>query len=235
MGDPKRQRKKYTRPSHPWQKERIGEEIELMKEYGVKNKKEIWKMQTILKKFARQAKNLVALSSAQAETEKKQMIEKIKSLGIINENASFDDVLGITIKDIMERRLQTIVFRKNMARTIKQARQFITHKHILVGDKVVTGPSHIVKKSEEPLISFSGKSALSNVDHPEREIKPEVKEEAKDKRKDKKKGSKRRGGRQKPEGRKERTKKGGKKEEKKKTEEKKESPKQEPKEEGKEK
>ncbi|MDP7610203.1 MAG: 30S ribosomal protein S4, partial [Candidatus Woesearchaeota archaeon] len=44
MGDPKKQRKKYSKPSHPWQTERIEVEKVLMKEYGLKNKKEIWRV-----------------------------------------------------------------------------------------------------------------------------------------------------------------------------------------------
>ena len=40
MGDPRKLRKKYYPPSHPWQKIRIDEEKILMKDYGFKNKKE---------------------------------------------------------------------------------------------------------------------------------------------------------------------------------------------------
>ena len=41
MGSPKKQRKKYSKPSHPWQKARIEEEKALKKEYSFKNKKEL--------------------------------------------------------------------------------------------------------------------------------------------------------------------------------------------------
>ena len=41
MGNPKRHRKKYSTPAHPWQRARIEEERELSKEYGFKNKKEM--------------------------------------------------------------------------------------------------------------------------------------------------------------------------------------------------
>ena len=41
MGDPKKIRKSYRTPSHPWQKQRIVEEDELLKTYGIKNKTHI--------------------------------------------------------------------------------------------------------------------------------------------------------------------------------------------------
>ena len=44
MGDPRKTRKKYDTPQHPWQKERMDQESVFLKEYGLKNKKEIWKM-----------------------------------------------------------------------------------------------------------------------------------------------------------------------------------------------
>jgi len=46
MGKPKFSRKKYETPSHPWQEDRIKAENELVKKYGLKNKKEVWKART---------------------------------------------------------------------------------------------------------------------------------------------------------------------------------------------
>ena len=171
MGDPRKQKKKYSTPSHPWQKARIVEEIEQMKEYGLKNKKEIWKMHSMLRKFARQAKKIPTLPAHQIEHEKKRVLDKIKSIGLIKSDADIGSALGITLKDIMERRLQTVVFRKGLARTISQARQFITHKHISVGGKAITSPAYIVKDSERESVEFIKESSLFDAAHPEREIK----------------------------------------------------------------
>ena len=38
----RRQKKQYASPRHPWQAERIKEEMDLVKRYGLKNKKEVW-------------------------------------------------------------------------------------------------------------------------------------------------------------------------------------------------
>lgn len=170
MGDPRKPKKKYSKPSHPWQKARIEEEKALAKEYGFKNKKEIWKMNSIMNKYKEQSKKLIALSGPQAEAEKKQLIKKLFSLGIIPETSKIDDALALTLKDLLERRLQTRVYRQNLARSAVQARQFITHNHIMVGNNIITSPSYLVKKTEESLIRFVPSSSLSDPEHAERKM-----------------------------------------------------------------
>lgn len=171
MGDPRKIRSKIEGPGHPWIKERIEQEKILVKEYGLKNKCEIWKHISRLKGYAKQAKRLVALRRLpQAEKEKIQLLAKLNKLGILSQGAVLEDVLGLTIKDILELRLQTQVCRKGLAKTMKQARQFITHGHILVNGKKVTAPSYIVSSAEAPTIGFIAASALSDAEHPERKI-----------------------------------------------------------------
>jgi len=168
MGSPKKQRKKFSAPSHPWQKERILKEQELVREYGLKRKYEIWKMSSILKNFTSQAKNLITAKTTQSEKERSQLLKKLSSLGLINQNAKIEDVLSLTLKDVMERRLQTLLYRKHMARTIKQARQFIVHQQVAVGDKKITAPSYLVPLTEENGIQFAPGSAFIDTNHPER-------------------------------------------------------------------
>ncbi|MBU0979560.1 MAG: 30S ribosomal protein S4 [Nanoarchaeota archaeon] len=168
MGDPKKARKKYATPSHPWQKGRIEAEKVLTKEYGLKNKREIWKMGSMVKTFISHIKS--SAYTEQAKKERQQLLRKLQGLGLIKEEATMDDILSLTVKDIMERRLQTLVFRKGLARSIGQARQFIVHGHIKVGDNKVTEPSYLVKSVEEGHIGFITKSSLSSSDHPERGV-----------------------------------------------------------------
>ena len=168
MGDPKKPKKKYSTPTHPWQKARIDEEKILIKEYGLKNKREIWKISSILKNFTKHAKRLIALKTKQAELEKKQLLDKLISFGFIQAGSDISEVLNIKLKDVMERRLQTIVFKKGLARSIEQARQFIVHGHVTVGSKVITVPSYLANKAEEEKISFKVTSSIANSMHPER-------------------------------------------------------------------
>lgn len=178
MGDPRQARKKYTGPSHPWNRERIEEERVIKRDYGLKNKKEIWKMQSILSRSKDHAKRLIPQISAQSKKEQKDLIQRLHKMGLLSSTAKLEDVLGLTAKDIMERRLQTVVFKKGLARSIIQSRQFISHGHIFVNGRKITVPSYIVLKNEENSISFDPSSALASSEHPERVV-AENKEKAK--------------------------------------------------------
>lgn len=168
MGDPRKQRRKYSTPNHPWLKERIETEGALSREYGLKNRREIWKMKAILSNFALQAKKITANKTAQADTEKAQMLAKLTKLGIISGGVEMDQVLALTPKDIMERRLQSLVFRKGLAKSMKQARQMIVHRHIMLNGKKLTSPAFLVPKELEGTIAFSPNSQFIDEMHPER-------------------------------------------------------------------
>ena len=171
MGDPRKIRKKFSTPSHPWRAERIEEEHKLAKDFGLKNMREIWKGKTFLSTASYQAKRLISLHTPQAEIEKKQLLSRLISLGMLPVTATLTDVLSLTVKDVLSRRLQTLVVQKKFARTMKQARQFITHEHFMVNNKVVSSPSYLTSKMEEDLITFNPTSNLSSTEHPERAIK----------------------------------------------------------------
>jgi small subunit ribosomal protein S4 len=169
MGDPRtRLKKKYEKPKQRWQRTRINEEVELMHNYGFVCKKEIWKIQSVLRKIRQQVRKLIASKSEQARREREQLISKLIKLGLLKEGSKITDVLNLKINDFCERRLQTIVFRKGLANSIKQARQFITHGHISIRDKKITSPNYLVPVNEENLIMFSKNSKLSSIEHPER-------------------------------------------------------------------
>lgn len=171
MGDPRKTRKKYKTPSHPWQKARIEEEKALVKEYGLKNKKEIWKMMSVLRSAMTQVKRLIAAQGKQADTEKALLFAKLQRYGLYQAGAPVASILGLNLRDILERRLQTQVYKKNLARSMKQARQFIIHQHITVNSKTVTMPSYLVPVREESAIEFVPTSTLHDPEHPERVIK----------------------------------------------------------------
>lgn len=186
MGDPRKIRRKFDKPSHPWQASRILEENALIKEYGLQVKNEIWKMRTVLKQFKDQVKSLSSRIDDQSRLEEKQLVDKLVSLGLIQFGDQTDKVLGLELKDIMARRLQTILVKKGLARTMSQSRQFITHGHILVNKKKITFPSYILTLKEEGLIEFMPTSSLALEDHPERVIKETAKEKEDRKKKEKK-------------------------------------------------
>jgi len=167
MGDPKKLKKKYNTPAHPWNRITIDEERVLVQEYGLQKKKEIQIANSFLKKYKDITKRLIADTTAQGAKERQQMLDKLQRLGLLRGEAKLDQVLSITLKDILERRIQSIVCRKGLSKGMWQARQFITHRHIAIGDKEITSPSYLVSLSEEGIIAFKATSPFAHGDHPE--------------------------------------------------------------------
>ncbi len=172
MGDPKKTRKKFSMPAHPWQKERIDEEKALVREYGLKNKTEIYRAQSRLKTFADLAKKLIAARGPQAEKERQQLLTRLAKLGLIKTGAQLDDILSLHVKNLLDRRLQTLTFKKGLARSMNQSRQFISHEHITVNKKVVSAPGYHVLTDDEAALAFIGSSPLANAKHSERDLPP---------------------------------------------------------------
>jgi len=144
MGDPKKSRKKWLPPKHPWRKEVLEEEINLMGKYGLRNKREIWKAKALARKLRHRARELLALPEEDRRKQEKALLSSLYSLGLLPSNASLDDVLGLSAENILDRRLQTIVYRKGLARSVHEARQLIVHGHIAIGGRRVTIPGYIV-------------------------------------------------------------------------------------------
>lgn len=161
MGDPRRLKKKFRKPKHPFQKERIMEELEFLGKYGLRNKREYWKARTKLADWRNLARQSRRLTREQAVEVQQQLIKKLNRLGIIGAEAEFEDVLLLTVEDVLKRRLQTLVFEKGLASTVYQARQYIVHGHIQVAGKKIDSPSYLVKMEEEDFIDFTPKSPLS--------------------------------------------------------------------------
>ncbi len=154
MGHPRKARKKYDTPPHPWNAERIKSENKLMAKYGLKNKKEIWKADTLVRNYSRQARYLLGFSEDQVKTEIDEFLGHLKRTGILDESAPLESILDLTVEDILRRRLQTVVHQKGLARTAKEARMFVVHGHIALDGKKVNSPSYVVKKGEEDLVGF---------------------------------------------------------------------------------
>jgi len=168
MGDPKKPRKKYSRPRILWQKDMLDEQRNLTKEYGLKNKKEIWRIESLLKRFREQAKKLIANTSEQGKKESSALIAKLIKLNLILPSSKLEDILILDLKNILERRLQTLVYKKNLAKSVKQARQFVVHGHISINNNKINIPSYLVPLEEENQIGFSENSSLHSAQHPER-------------------------------------------------------------------
>ncbi|MCA9485919.1 MAG: 30S ribosomal protein S4 [Nanoarchaeota archaeon] len=158
-----RKKKNYRRPMKAFEAGRIKEENVLKDRYGLKNKTEIWKTQAKVDYYRGRAKAL-----AQKPIEEQEVLfNKLRALGLKIETIS--DILDLKVENLLERRLSTIVVKRNIATTTKQARQLIVHKKILVNGKVVSAPSYIVPVAEESSITLKVK-----VKKPKAEPAPET-------------------------------------------------------------
>lgn len=180
MGDPKFHRRLYERPKHPWEATRMEEERKLVEKYGLKNKRELWKAQSQLRGFRRQARELqarVRAGESQAERETAALMGRLTRLGVLSAGEpALDDVLALSIEDILRRRFEWIVWTKGLAPTPRGARQLIVHGHLSMGDHRMTRPGHLVMADEEGMIDYAGASPLREEDHPIRQALRERRE-----------------------------------------------------------
>jgi len=173
VGDPKKQRKKYVAPLHPWRRDQLEEELRLMGEYGLRNKRELWRAKTLLSKIRGIARSVLAVRGPERERNEKQYITKLSRIGLLSPDAKIDSVLDLEVKDLLERRLQTFVYRSGLAKSMHMARQLVTHGHIAIGNRVVTIPGYLVGKAEQDLLSYANDSPMARPDHPVRKAIPE--------------------------------------------------------------
>ncbi len=161
----KRKHKLYSRPKRPFDKKRIEEEAKIKEEFGLKNKKEIWRAEARINSIRERAKKIIYTS----QEEKDKFFERLNKIGIkVN---SISDVLSLEKKDYLKRRLQTIIFKKKITNTIKTARQLIAHKKVLVNGKVINSPSYIVPVELENKISLKEMKRKINSEEKQNEKK----------------------------------------------------------------
>jgi small subunit ribosomal protein S4 len=161
----------YETPNHPYQGERIAQEADLLGRYGLKNKEELWRAQSELRSIRREARRLLGDAQGDVETAQQagaDFIARLRRLGILSESDDISTVLSLEVTDILERRLQTVAYRKGLAQTPQQARQFITHGHVTVEGARVQTPSRKVEVDEEDFVAFDDNSPLADELHPER-------------------------------------------------------------------
>ena len=162
--------KQYETPNHPYQGERIANEHSLLDRYGLSNKEELWRAQSELRSYRREARDLLGQAQGDETVARRseEFLGRLKRVGVLDEAGELGDVLSLEIEDVLERRLQTVAYRKGLANTPQQARQFITHGHVVIGEQRHRVPSYVVDVDEESLVAFDENSPLADELHPER-------------------------------------------------------------------
>ena len=153
MGDPKRPKNQFKKPRRPWTSDQLMSELQIVGTYGLRNKRELWKAQTELSRIRKQARALLALSHEVRHGKETELLNSLRRMGLVQEGATLDDVLNLTIETLLGRRLQSLVTKKGFAKTPYQARQVVVHGHITINDRIVSIPSYMVRRDEENMVS----------------------------------------------------------------------------------
>lgn len=174
MGGIRKPKKKYQSPGHPWQKTRLAEELNFVGEYALRNKRELWRHHALLARFRGIARDILAMPFDRRGLQETQLLGRLQRLSLLKEHSSLDDVLNLTIRDVLERRLQTQVFRQGLAKSFHHARQLIAHRHIMIDNHRVSSPGMLLHKGQEKSLEYSAASPYRSANHPERPKGDEV-------------------------------------------------------------
>jgi small subunit ribosomal protein S4 len=157
MGGIRKPRKKYLdgKPKKLWNRQLLLEELQLVGEYGLRNKRELWRARALLKWVVRRARSLLYMTPEERAPLEQPFKEKLYKMGLIEDpNVPLDRILSLDVRAVLERRLQTIVYRLGLAKSIHHARQLIVHGHIAVAGRRVTSPGFLVPRDLEDKISL---------------------------------------------------------------------------------
>ena len=163
MGDTKNFRRVWKKPKRPLNFDLKMEELKILGTFGLKTKRELWKARTELSRVRNQARSLLALRQEIRDKEEPILLKSLSKVGYVQPDASLDDVLNLELGDLFSRRLQTIVQKKFYFKTPYQARQAVTHGHVLIGDRIVNIPSYVVKVDEEAKIKLTSESIFNEI------------------------------------------------------------------------
>ena len=163
MGDPKTSRKIWKKPKRPLNYDLKMDELKTLGTFGLKTKQELWKTQTELSRVRLQARSLLALRQEDRERKEPILMQSLTKIGLVDQNSTLDDVLNLQVNDLLSRRLQTIAQRSLFFKTPYQARQAIVHGHVMIGERVVTIPSYVVKTEEEAKIHLTQESHFNEM------------------------------------------------------------------------
>ena len=172
MGEPKFSRSRTQTPTHPWKQARIDEEHDLKERYGLKKvggMREIWREKSALRRHRNQAMKLIGrVDSTEGHyaKEKEQLLNSLTKKGLLQTGADVGDVLEINVEHMLSRRLQSVVYYKGLAPSMRAARNLIVHGHICIGDQRMTVPGYHVLKEEEDSLQYSENSPFVDPEHP---------------------------------------------------------------------
>jgi len=163
MGDTKNFRRVWKKPKRPLNFDLKMDELKILGTFGLKTKRELWKARTELSRVRNQARSLLALRQDVREQKEPILMNSLSKVGYVQSDSTLDDVLNLEINDLLSRRLQTIVQKKFYFKTPYQARQAVSHGHVLIGDQIVNIPSYLVNVDEEDKVKLTSESVFNEI------------------------------------------------------------------------
>ena len=88
MGDPKKFRKKYKTPRHPYVSDRIDIDLQMICKYGLRNLREAWKNTTMLRNFRVNARKLLSLEEETRKIGEKELLGRLLRMGLVSKKAT---------------------------------------------------------------------------------------------------------------------------------------------------
>jgi small subunit ribosomal protein S9e len=136
--------KTFKKPRRPYEKERLDAELKTVGEYGLRNKRELWRVQMQLSKIRNAARTLLTLEEKDPRRifQGTALMRRMYRYGLLDDTQEgLDYVLALQPSDFLERRLQTLVFKLGHAKSIHHARVLIRQRHIRCALLLLTNAS----------------------------------------------------------------------------------------------
>merc|ERR1711874_172502 len=160
---PRSYSKTYSVPRRPFESARLDRELKLVGDYGLRNKREVWRVQLTLSKVRGVARRLLTLDEKDPRRifEGGALMRRLTRMGLLNDTQQkLDFILGLNLEQFLDRRLQTRVFEAGLAKSLHHARVLIKQRHIRVGRRMVDVPSFMLRLESDKHIEFALTSPL---------------------------------------------------------------------------